>query len=69
MPAYIPQVLYGATAPALIPGLSPGDIYYQTDTGLDTGVIKAEWEFTFSANGWVQVPIRARFTSWTNSVW
>lgn len=69
MPAYIPQVLYGAGPPTLIEGLRPTDIYIQTDTGLSTGTPVAEFEFQFAPDRWVQVALRAQLVSWTNATW
>lgn len=69
MPSYPIQIYYGMYPPSIIPGLRPGDIYYQTDTGDSLGTVVAEWEFSFSARAWAQVPYRAHLTSWTNLVW
>lgn len=64
-------VLFGASYPTITIGLQTNDTYMQTDTGLDSGLVLAEYVFSKEANSWILTPGGnvSNPVSWANASW
>lgn len=64
-------VLFGASYPTITANLRTNDTYMQTDTGLSSGNVLAEYVFSEEANNWILTPGGnvSNPVSWANAAW
>jgi hypothetical protein len=64
-------VLFGAGYPTITSSLQTNDTYMQTDTGLPSGLVLAEFVFSREANLWVLTPGASSGStiSWAGANW